>query len=58
MIRIAQSGTGERVPPHDLGGQPELLADQPDLVLEQRPQRLDELELQVLGQPADVVVAT
>ena len=37
--------------------QAELLADRAHLVLEQRPQRLDQLELQVVGQPADVVVA-
>ncbi len=35
---------------------PELGADGADLVLEQHAQRLDELELQVLGQAADVVV--
>ena len=38
-------------------GRPELEADLAHLVLEQRPQRLDERELQVVGQPADVVVA-
>ena len=52
----AQAGPGERVAPDDLRGQAELLADQPHLVLEQRPQRLDQLELQVVGQTADVVV--
>ena len=38
-------------------GRPELDADLAHLVLEQRAQRLDELELQVVGQPAHVVVA-
>ena len=52
-----QPRAGERVPPDDRGGQPELLADGADLVLEQGPQRLDQPELQVVGQPADVVVA-
>ena len=52
----AEAGAGERVPPHDLGRQAELLADQPDLVLEEGAQRLDQLELEVLGQAADVVV--
>ena len=52
----AQARPGERLAPDDLGRQPELLADQPHLVLEQRAQRLDQLELQVVGQPADVVV--
>ena len=52
----AEAGAGERVPPDDLGRQAELLADQADLVLEQRAQRLDQLELEVVGQAADVVV--
>jgi len=42
---------------HDLGGQAQLLTDQAHLVLEEGPQRLDELELEVLGQAAHVVVA-
>ena len=37
-------------------GSPELVADAAHLVLEEQPQRLDELHLHVLGQPADVVV--
>ena len=52
----AEAGAGERLAVHDLGGQAELLADQADLVLEQGAQRLDELELEVVGQAADVVV--
>ena len=43
--------------PDDLGRQLELFADRAHLVLEQGAKRLDELELQVLGQPAHVVVA-
>jgi hypothetical protein len=41
----------------DLVGQAELGSDGAHLVLEQRPQRLDELEVHVLGQAAHVVVA-
>ena len=52
-----QAGARERLPPNDLLGQTELAAHRADLVLEQQPQRLDELELQVVGQAADVVVA-
>src|SRR5829696_2171130 len=48
---------GERLAPHDLLGQAELLADAAHLVLEQGPERLDELEGHVLGQAAHVVVA-
>ena len=51
-----EAGARERLAPHEALGQAELGADRADLVLEQRPQRLDELELQVLGQAADVVV--
>src|ERR1700754_1948341 len=51
-----ETGAGERVPPDDLCRQPELLAQCPYLVLEQRPQRLDQLEPEVVGEPADVVV--
>ena len=55
-ILIARPGPGERLAPDEALGQAELGADGAHLVLEERPQRLDELELQVLGQPADVVV--
>ena len=51
-----QPRSRERVPPDDLVRQPEGAADRPDLVLEQRPKRLDQGELQVLRQAADVVV--
>ena len=56
MILIDEAGAGERVAPHHLLGQAQLLADAADLVLEQRAQRLDELEVHLLGQAADVVV--
>ena len=52
-----ESGAGERLPPDDRVRHAEGLADMAYLVLEQQPQRLHEGELQVLGQPADVVVA-
>ena len=57
MIRMPRPGPGERLPPDDRLGQPELGADPAHLVLEQRPQRLDQLELEVVRQAADVVVA-
>jgi hypothetical protein len=52
-----QAGAGERLAPDDFLGQTEFQAEQPDLVLEQAFQRLDELELHVLRQAADVVMA-
>ena len=55
-MRIARPGPGERLAPDQALGQPELGADRAHLVLEQRAQRLDELELEVVGQAADVVV--
>ena len=56
-IRIARPGPGNGWRADDLLGQAELGADRAHLVLEQRAQRLDQRELQVVGQPADVVVA-
>ena len=53
----AEAGPGERLAADDRRGQPELGADLAHLVLEQRPQRLDQRELDVVGQAADVVVA-
>ena len=53
---MARPGPGERLAPDQALGEPELGADRAHLVLEQGAQRLDELELQVVGQPADVVV--
>ncbi|GGQ30916.1 hypothetical protein GCM10010215_63780 [Streptomyces virginiae] len=52
----AEAGAGEGLALDDLVGQAELLADHADLVLEQLAQRLDELELDVVGEAADVVV--
>ena len=46
----------KRMAVNHLGRQPELHADSADLVLEQFPQRLDELEVHALRQAADVVV--
>src|SRR4029453_10928245 len=51
-----QPRAGERMPPDDPGWQPELYAHRPHLVLEQRAQRLHELELTAVWQAADVVV--
>ncbi len=56
-MRIARPGPGERLAPHHRLGQTELEADRAHFVLEQRLQGLDQLELQVVGQAADVVVA-
>ena len=54
--RIAKARPREGLAPDDPLRQAELRRDGADLVLEQHPQRLDELEVQVLGQTADVVV--
>src|SRR6476619_5186056 len=51
-----QAGTGEGLAPDHPLRQAELGADRPHLVLEQHPQRLDQLELEVVGQATDVVV--
>ena len=51
-----QAGTGERLALDDLGGQAELAPDRAHLVLEEEAQRLDQLELHIGGQAADVVV--
>ena len=56
MIRMPRPGPGNGCRQTISRRQAELLADQPDLVLEQRAQRLDQLELEVVGQAADVVV--
>ena len=53
----AETGAREGLPPHDRLGQSELHADPAHLVLEERAQRLDERELEVVGETADVVVA-
>ena len=56
MIRMPSPGPGNGCRQTISAGSPSCSPDQPDLVLEQRAQRLDELELEVVGQPADVVV--
>ena len=56
-IRMPRPGPGNGWRPTITSGRPELAADRAHLVLEQGAQRLDELELQVVRQPADVVVA-
>jgi hypothetical protein len=56
-MRIPRPGPGNGWRPTISSGQAELGADGAHLVLEQGAQRLDELELQVLRQPAHVVVA-
>ncbi len=53
----AEAWAREGLARNDFLGQAELAAHRAHLVLEQQPQRLDEFELQVTGQPADVVVA-
>ena len=52
-----ETRTRERLAPHHRLGQTQLQAHRPHFVLEQRLQRFDQLELQVVGQAADVVVA-
>ena len=56
MIRMPSPGPGNGWRHTIDGRQAQLLADEPDLVLEQGAQRLDQLELEVVGQAADVVV--
>ena len=56
MIRMPRPGPGNGCRQTMSAGRPSCSPTSADLVLEQRAQRLDELELQVVGQPADVVV--
>ena len=56
-IRMPRPGPGNGWRRTISSGRPSSGADRADLVLEQRAQRLDELELQVVRQPAHVVVA-
>ena len=56
MMRTARPGPGNGWRHTISVGQSELLADTPHLVLEQLPQRLDELHHHVVGQAADIVV--
>ena len=51
-----QARAGERVTPDDIVGQAQVFADHADLVLEEVAQRLDQLEAELGGQAADVVV--
>ena len=53
----AQAGAGERLTIDHAVRQTESLADYSDLVLEQQLDRLYQLELQILGQTADVVMS-
>ena len=55
-IRIARPGPGKGWRQTKRSGRPELGADGAHLVLEQLAQRLDQVEVEVLRQPADVVV--
>jgi len=52
-----ETGAGKRLAIDDVVGHAEVAADAADLVLEEVAQWLDELELHVRGQAADVVVA-
>ena len=56
MMRTASPGPGKGWRHTISCGRPELLAHRAHLVLEEQPERLHELELQILGQPTDVVV--
>src|SRR5256714_5480176 len=51
-----ETGAGERMPPEDVLGNPELRTDAADLVLEQPAERLDDLERHDLGKSTDVVM--
>jgi len=55
-MRMARPRARERLPPHHPLGHAELLADASHLVLEEEPQRLDELHRHVIRQAADVVM--
>ncbi len=52
-----QPRPGKRLPLDDLGRHAQVAADAPDLILEQVAQRLDQLQLHIRRQPADVVMA-
>ena len=56
MMRMARPGPGKGWRHTISLGQAELGADPAHLVLEEHAQRLDQLEVHVLGQAADVVV--
>ncbi len=52
----AQAGAGEGVTPDDVFGQAQVLADDADLVFEEVAERLHQLEAELGGQAADVVM--
>ena len=52
----AETGAGERLTVDHAGGKTEFTADAADLVLVEELDRLDQLELQICGKTADVVV--
>ena len=52
----AEPWSGERVPPDHFLGKPELGPHAPHLVFEERTQRLNQGELEVVGQTADIVM--
>ncbi len=53
----AQAGAGERLAPDEAFGESEFEADGAYLSLKSFAERLDEFELEVVGETADVVVA-
>ena len=57
MMRTPSPGPGNGWRHTISSGRPSSVADLAHLVLEQAAQRLDQLELHVVGQAADVVVA-
>ena len=52
-----EAGAGEGLAVEDVVGHAEVAADAADFIFEEVAQRLDQLELHVCGQAADVVVA-
>ena len=53
-----QARSRKRMTTEHVGGDAELAPDRADLVLEEITERLDELEAELLGEAADVVVAS
>ena len=56
-MRTARPGPGKRLPDDELLVEAEVAPEHAHFVLEELPQRLDELESHPLRQPADVVMA-
>src|SRR5690242_1662173 len=52
----SQAGTGKRLPPDDLIGQSQFFPQHTHFVLEQFPQRLDQLQLHACRQSTDIVM--